>query len=159
MKTSLLLSYLAILSGSALAANVKQPDACIVAGTNQLLITGLYCGAGESVTFAGSATATTNEQCFTQSGNPVQGVPKKLTGTVDIPPTTISPEDTGCVPICILSEEAVPSLQCTGTQEARILGLSFADVTIAGSNLPKPITFRSVTKVCGAADLAKCSLT
>jgi len=158
MKISLLLSYLAILSGSALAANVKQPDACIVANTNQLLITGLYCGAGESATFSGSATVVTNEQCFTKSGNPIQGVPKKITSTVDIPPTTIEPVDTGCVQMCIFSEEAVPSLECTGTQEARIVGLSFADVTITGSNLPKAVTFRSVTRVCGDADFAKCPL-
>ena len=156
MKTFLLISHLALLVGSALAANVKQPAACIDPDTNQLIITGLYCGAGESVTFSGSATAVTDEQCFTQSGNPVQGVPKKKTSTVPIPETTINPPDTGCVPICIISEPVLPSLQCTGTQEARILDVSFTDVVISGSNLPKSITFKSVTGDCSTDVLESC---
>ncbi|KAL2871626.1 uncharacterized protein BJX67DRAFT_342727 [Aspergillus lucknowensis] len=154
MKTSPLLSYLAFISGSALAATVKQPSACVT-DTNQLLITGLYCGAGESVTFTGDATAVTNQQCFTQSGNPVQGVPKKRSESVSIGPTTIDPTDTGCVPICIESDEVVPTLQCTGTQKAQIVGsVSFTDVSITGSNLPKPITFKSVTNKCTESELA-----
>ncbi|KAJ5109559.1 hypothetical protein N7532_002204 [Penicillium argentinense] len=153
MKVSTLLSYLTS-SGLALAATVKRPSACVDADTNQLLITGQYCGAGETATFAGSATALSNQQCFTQSGNPVQGVPKKKSGMVDID-ATISPTDTGCVPICILSDAVSATLQCTGNQEARIVGpVSFVDVSITGSNLPKPITFKSVTKICTSSDLA-----
>jgi len=156
MKNCLLISHLALLIGSALAANVKQPGGCIDAANNQLLITGLYCGAGESVTFAGSATGETLEQCFTKSGNPVQGVPKKDDFPVDIDPITIDPDETGCVPFCIKSDPVFPTLECTGTQESRILDLSFLDVTITGSNLPRPITFRSVTGDCSAEVLAGC---
>lgn len=154
MKPSLLLSYLVFISGSTLAATVKRPRACVT-DANQLLITGQYCGAGETATFTGDATAVVNEQCFTKSGNPVQGVPKKKTEPVSIGPTTINPPDTGCVPICILSDEVSPTLQCTGTQEAQIVGsVIFVDVTITGSNLPKPITFSRVANSCTENELA-----
>lgn len=150
MKVPQILSYLAIFHGAVLAANLKNVVACVTE-TNALQISGSYCGAGTSVQFTGSAKVTALEQCFNKAGNPVQGVPKKTTTTIDFESLPITLQETGCTPFCFQTPPLQPSLDCGPAQQARIVGgVTYTDIVLQGTNLPKDYTIHSVSGTCSA---------
>jgi hypothetical protein len=85
-----------------------------------------------SVDFALTGTINTTSQCFTKSGNPVNGVPKS---------ETINVNATGTFPVRngqttgSLTVSPISTLQCTGNQHVVILSASF-DLTLTGDDLP-----------------------
>jgi hypothetical protein len=89
-------------------------------------------GSQESIDFTLTGTIDVTSQCFTKSGNPVNGVPKSEEITVNT---------TGNFPIRngqvtgSLSVEPLSTLTCTGSQRARITDLSF-DLFLNGAGLP-----------------------
>jgi FlaG/FlaF family flagellin (archaellin) len=102
---------------------------------NSLTVSWKAAGLGntvESVDFALTGTANVTSQCFTRSGNPVQGVPK--TETVDVNVTGTFPvrngQTTGSLTVSPLS-----TLTCTGSQQVRILDVDF-NLTLTGDELP-----------------------
>jgi hypothetical protein len=102
---------------------------------NSLTVSWKAAGLGNTVTsadFSLTGTADVTSQCFTRSGNPVQGVPKSetidvnVTGTFDVR----NGQTTGSLTVSPLS-----TLTCTGSQQVRILSVSF-DLTLTGDALP-----------------------
>jgi len=131
------LAIAAVAVPAALAASphyVKGPTVSVQG--NSLLITWKAAGLGNTTTsadFTLSGTVTTSSQCFTKSGNPVEGVPKQdtievnATGTFDVRNGQV----TGFFEISPLS-----TLTCTGKQEARVLSVSY-DLFLNGDALPE----------------------
>jgi hypothetical protein len=72
-------------------------------------------------------------QCFTKSGNPVNGVPKQETVDVDVSGTfdVRNGQVTGSLTVSPLS-----TLTCTGNQHVEILSVSF-DLFLNGNDLPE----------------------
>jgi hypothetical protein len=112
---------------------VKGPTAAVQ--DNSLVISWKAAGLGNTVTsvdFALTGTVTTTSQCFTKSGNPVNGVPKSE--TIDVNATGSFPvrngQTTGSFTISPLS-----TLDCTGNQHVVILSVAF-DLTLTGDDLP-----------------------
>jgi hypothetical protein len=102
---------------------------------NSLTVSWKAAGLGNTVTsvdFALTGTITTTSQCFTKSGNPVNGVPKS---------ETINVNATGTFPVRngqttgSLTVQPISTLQCTGNQHVVILSASF-DLTLTGDDLP-----------------------
>jgi hypothetical protein len=124
------------LAPAAVAASphyIRGPDVTI--GTNSLTVSWKAAGLGNTTTSADfnlSGTANVSSQCFTKSGNPVNGVPKQETvnvntsGTFDVRNGSV----TGSLTVSPLS-----TLTCTGSQQVRILAVSF-DLTLTGNSLP-----------------------
>jgi len=122
---------------AALAASphyVKGPTATVQ--DNSLVVSWKAAGLGNtatSVDFTLTGTVTVSSQCYTKSGNPVQGVPKQETidvnaeGTFDVR----NGQTTGSFTITPLS-----TLTCTGNQEVRILSVSY-DLFLNGDSLPE----------------------
>ncbi|MHA6513622.1 hypothetical protein [Tessaracoccus sp. Z1128] len=112
---------------------VKGPTASV--DGNSLVITFKASGLGNTVTsadFSLTGTVTVTAQCFTKSGNPVQGVPKTETNNVN---TTLTfpvrnGQVTGMFVVAPLS-----TLKCTGKQVVRILEVSY-NLVLSGDNLP-----------------------
>lgn len=105
---------------------------------NSLTVSWKAAGLGNTVTSANFAlTGTTNvtSQCFTRSGNPVQGVPKSE--TVDVNVSDDFPVRNGSV-TGSLTVSPLSTLTCTGSQQVRILDVSF-NLTLTGDDLP-PVT-------------------
>jgi hypothetical protein len=105
---------------------------------NSLVVSWKAAGLGNtttSVSFNLSGTVTTTSQCFTKSGNPVNGVPK--TETTDVNTTGTFPvrngQTTGSLTVSPLS-----TLTCTGNQHVVIQSTSF-NLTLTGDDLP-PVT-------------------
>ena len=90
-------AILAVWSSPAMAASphyITGPTATVEG--NSLVVSWKAAGLGntvDSVQFELTGTVTTSSQCFTRSGNPVQGVPKSE--TVDVNATGTSPCATG----------------------------------------------------------------
>jgi hypothetical protein len=112
---------------------VKGPDVTI--SGNSLTVSWKAAGLGNTVTsvdFALTGTANVTSQCFTKSGNPVNGVPKSE--TIDVNVTGTFPvrngQTTGALTVSPLS-----TLTCTGNQHVEILSVSF-DLTLTGDDLP-----------------------
>ena len=112
---------------------VKGPTATVEG--NSLTVSWKAAGLGNTVTsadFSLTGTANVTSQCFTKSGNPVQGVPKSE--VIDVNVTGTFPvrngQTTGSLSVSPLS-----TLKCTGNQEVRILAVSF-DLTLTGDDLP-----------------------
>jgi hypothetical protein len=112
---------------------VKGPTATV--SGNSLTVSWKAAGLGNTVTsadFSLTGTANVTSQCFTRSGNPVQGVPKSeivdvnVSGTFDVR----NGQTTGSLTVSPLS-----TLTCTGNQQVRILSVSF-DLTLTGDDLP-----------------------
>ena len=136
--------YLAIVVGvavlalapAAIAASphyIRGPDATV--SGNSLTVSWKAAGLGnttESVDFALTGTADVTSQCFTRSGNPVNGVPKSE--QVDVNVTGEFPVRNGQV-TGSLSVSPLSTLECTGNQQVRILAVSF-DLTLTGDDLP-----------------------
>jgi hypothetical protein len=113
---------------------LKGPTASV--SNNTLTVSWKAAGLGnttDSVNFTLSGSANVSSQCFTKSGNPVNGVPKSettainATGTFDVRNGQV----TGS-----LSFSPLSTLTCTGSQEARILSVSF-DLFLNGDGLPQ----------------------
>lgn len=112
---------------------VQGPTATVQG--NSLVVSWKAAGLGNTVTsvdFNLSGTVTTTSQCFTKSGNPVNGVPKSE--TTDVNTTGTFPvrngQTTGSLTVSPLS-----TLECTGNQHVVILSVSF-DLTLTGDDLP-----------------------
>jgi len=124
------------LASTAVAASphyIRGPDATV--SGNSLTVSWKAAGLGntvESVDFALTGTADVTSQCFTKSGNPVNGVPKSEQVNVNV--TDDFPVRNGSV-TGSLTVEPLSTLQCTGNQRARILAVSF-DLTLTGDDLP-----------------------
>jgi hypothetical protein len=112
---------------------VKGPTATVEG--NSLVVSWKAAGLGNTVTsanFALTGTVTTTSQCFTKSGNPVNGVPKSETNNVNATGTfpVRNGQTTGSFTISPLS-----TLKCTGNQHVVILSAAF-DLTLTGNDLP-----------------------
>jgi hypothetical protein len=130
------LTMLAVWASPAMADSphyVKGPTATVQG--NSLVVSWKAAGLGNTVTsvdFSLTGTVTTTSQCFTKSGNPVQGVPKSETTNVN---------ETGTFPVRngqttgSLTVEPLSTLDCTGNQQVRILSVDF-DLTLTGDDLP-----------------------
>lgn len=120
----------------ALAASphyVQGPTATVQG--NSLVVAWKAAGLGNTVASADfnlTGTVTATAQCFTRSGNPVQGVPKS--DTTDVNATGTFPvrngQTTGSFTIAPLS-----TLTCTGNQRVVILSVDY-DLTLTGDDLP-----------------------
>lgn len=102
---------------------------------NTLTVSWKAAGLGNTATsadFTLSGTVTVTAQCFTRSGNPVQGVPKTETNNVNTTGTfdVRNGQVTGSLSVSPLS-----TLTCTGNQQVRILSASY-DLTLNGDSLP-----------------------
>lgn len=130
------LALLLAVAGTAWADSphyVQGPDTNV--SGNTLTVSWKAAGLGNtatSVDFALTGTVTTSSQCFTKSGNPVNGVPKEETNNVNA---------TGSFPVRngqttgSLSVSGVSTLTCTGNQTVRILATTF-DLVLTGDGLP-----------------------
>jgi hypothetical protein len=130
-------AILAVWSSPAMAASphyVRGPTATVEG--NSLVVSWKAAGLGntvESVDFTLTGTVTTSSQCFTRSGNPVQGVPKSetvdvnATGTFDVR----NGQTTGSFTV-----EPLSTLTCTGNQQVVILSAAF-DLFLNGDDLPE----------------------
>jgi hypothetical protein len=138
-RVTLLVATLAILvltAQSALADSphyVKGPTATVEG--NSLVVSWKAAGLGNTVTsvdFNLTGTVTTTSQCFTKSGNPVNGVPKSETINVNATGTfpVRNGQTTGSLTISPIS-----TLTCTGNQHVVILSAAF-DLTLTGNDLP-----------------------
>jgi hypothetical protein len=124
------------LAPTAVAASphyITGPTATV--GTNSLTVSWKAAGLGnttESADFLLTGTANVSSQCFTRSGNPVNGVPKQETvnvntgGTFDVRNGSV----TGSLTVSPLS-----TLTCTGSQQVRSTVNSY-DLTLTGDALP-----------------------
>ena len=124
------------LSSPALADSphyVKGPTATV--SGDSLTVSWKAAGLGNTVTsvdFALTGTISTTSQCFTKSGNPVNGVPKSE--TIDVNATGSFPVRNGQT-TGSLTVSPISTLQCTGNQHVVILSASF-DLTLTGDDLP-----------------------
>ena len=112
---------------------VQGPTATVEG--NSLTVSWKAAGLGNTVTsvdFALTGTVTTTSQCFTKSGNPVNGVPKSETIAVNATGTfpVRNGQTTGSFTISPLT-----TLQCTGNHTVVILSAAF-DLTLTGDDLP-----------------------
>jgi hypothetical protein len=108
----------------------------VTIANNTLTVSWKAAGLGNtatSVDFALTGTVTVTAQCFTRSGNPVQGVPK--TDTNDVNATGTFAVRNGSV-TGSLSVSPLSTLTCTGSQQARILSASY-DLFLNGDSLPE----------------------
>ena len=131
------LTVLAVWASPAVADSphyVKGPTATVEG--NSLVVSWKAAGLGNTVTtvdFALTGTVTTSSQCFTKSGNPVNGVPKSETVNVNATGTfpVRNGQTTGS-----LTVEPLSTLTCTGNQQVVILSASF-DLFLNGDDLPE----------------------
>jgi hypothetical protein len=131
------------LAPAAVAASphyIRGPTATVDEENNSLVVSFKAAGLGDSdtVDFALTGTVKVESQCFTKSGNPVQGVPKKenvdvnATGSFDVRHGQV----TGEILVTPLS-----TLTCTGNHEVRILSVSDVNLILNGDELPPtPVT-------------------
>jgi hypothetical protein len=115
---------------------VQGPTATV--SGNSLVVSWKAAGLGNTVTSANfnlTGTVTTTSQCFTKSGNPVNGVPKSETINVSASGTfpVRNGQTTGSLTVSPIS-----TLTCTGNQHVVILSAHF-NLTLTGNSLP-PVT-------------------
>jgi hypothetical protein len=118
---------------------IKGPTATVQG--NSLTVSWKAAGLGNTVTsanFALTGTANVTSQCYTKSGNPVNGVPKHETVDVDVSGDfpVRNGQTTGSLTVSPLS-----TLTCTGNQHVVIQSISY-DLTLNGDDLP-PVTLTS----------------
>jgi len=127
-----LLTIIGLTATSAQAVSphyVSGPSATV--SGNSLIVSFKAAGLGSlgvtTADFTLTGTVTATAQCFTKSGNPVNGVPK--TDTTDVNATGSFPirngQTTGSFTISPLSK-----LTCTGNQVVRIISVSY-DLTLS----------------------------
>ncbi len=126
---------LVLFAGPAVADSphyVKAPSATVQG--NSLVVSWKAAGLGNQATvdFTLTGTVTATSQCFTKSGNPVNGVPKSDTTNVNTTQTfpVRNGQVTGSFTVSPLSK-----LTCTGNQHVVILSVDF-DLTLTGAGLP-----------------------
>jgi len=131
-----MLATAAVAAPAAFAAEHYNVGPTATVQGNSLTVSWKAVGLGntvETADFSLTGTINVSSQCFTRSGNPVQGVPKKETidvnasGTFDVR----NGQTTGSLTVTPLS-----TLTCTGNQQVRILSVSF-DLFLNGNNLPE----------------------
>jgi hypothetical protein len=103
---------------------------------NTLTVSWKAAGLGnttETADFTLTGTVDVTSQCFTRSGNPVNGVPKSETTSVNQSGTfdVRNGQTTGSFTVSPLS-----TLTCTGSQRVRILEVSF-NLFLNGDDLPE----------------------
>jgi hypothetical protein len=113
---------------------VKGPTATV--SGNSLTVTFKAAGLGntvETAQFSLTGTANVTSQCFTKSGNPVNGVPKRETVDVDAGGSfpVRNGQTTGTITVSPLS-----TLTCTGNQQVRILAVTYDLVLSNDVGLP-----------------------
>ena len=139
--TLIALLFAAFTATSAQAASphfVKGPSGSV--SGNTLTVTFKAAGLGnadETAEFSLTGTVTVDAQCFTKSGNPVQGVPKSDTVTVNS--TETFDVRNGSVN-GIFTISPVSPLTCTGKQMVRTTVTS-ANLTVSGEGISAPVTF------------------
>jgi hypothetical protein len=113
---------------------VRGPSATVEG--NALTVSFKAAGMGntaESADFNLAGTADVTSQCFTKSGNPINGVPKFEQVTVNA--TETFPVRNGQV-TGVFTVEPLSTLVCSSkSHEVRILDVSF-DLTLTGPGLP-----------------------
>jgi hypothetical protein len=102
---------------------------------NSLVVSWKAAGLGNTVTSANftlTGTTSVTSQCFTKSGNPVNGVPKSETNNVNASGTFLvrNGQTTGSFTISPLS-----TLTCTGNQHVVILSVHW-NLFLNGNELP-----------------------
>jgi hypothetical protein len=112
---------------------VQGPTATVQG--NSLVVSWKAAGLGNTVTSANfnlTGTVNTTSQCFTKSGNPVNGVPKSETVNVSVSGTfpVRNGQTTGSLTVSPIS-----TLTCTGNQHVVILSAHF-NLTLTGNELP-----------------------
>jgi len=120
------LATAAVAVSAALAASpkyLKGPTATV--SGNSLTVSFKATGLGNQATsadFSLQGTASVSSQCYTRSGNPVNGVPKQETVDVNAGGTFAihNGQVTGSITVSPLS-----TLTCTGSQQVVILSISY----------------------------------
>lgn len=107
----------------------------VTLGANSLTVSWKAAGLGNTATSADfnlSGSVSTTSQCYTKNGNPVNGVPKSETTSVNTSGTFAvrNGQTSGSLTVSPLS-----TLQCTGNQHVVILSASY-DLTLTGDGLP-----------------------
>ena len=139
----MLIAFVSVLAAAALAVPAAFADnphynvgPNVTVSGNTLTVSWKAVGLGNtatSVKFTLTGTINVSSQCFTKSGNPVNGVPKSE--TIDVNASGDFPvrngQTTGSLSVTPLS-----TLTCTGNQEVRILSVSF-DLFLNGNELPQ----------------------
>ena len=134
----LLAAFTATSAQAASAHFVKGPSGSV--SGNTLTVTFKAAGLGnasETATFSLTGTVTVDAQCYTRSGNPVNGVPKSDTVTVNS--TETFPVRNGSVTGTFTVSPLSP-LTCTGNQQVRTTVTS-ANLTVSGEGISAPVTF------------------
>jgi hypothetical protein len=137
--STLLIAFL-VATSSVFAANphfIGTPSASIGSNGN-LTVSFKAAGLGNVGTADFSLTADEAEafwQCFTRSGNPVQGVPKKATETDLVVTETFPVRNGQTTGSLTLLAPTAPDLQCTGNQVARLLSVTYYNVILSGQGL------------------------
>lgn len=121
---------------SALAASphyVQGPS--VSTSGNSLIVSWKAAGLGNTATvdFTLTGTVTAVAQCYTKSGNPVNGVPKSDTTNVNATGTfpVRNGQVTGSFTVSPLT-----TLTCTGSQKVVILSVTY-DLYLNGAGLPE----------------------
>ena len=135
---AILAAFTAILfaAPSALAASphyVQGPS--VSTSGNSLVVSWKAAGLGNTATvdFTLTGTITARAQCYTKSGNPVNGVPKSDTTNVNA--TGSFPVRNGQV-TGSFTVSPLTTLTCTGSQRVRILSVTY-DLFLNGAGLPE----------------------
>jgi hypothetical protein len=113
---------------------IKGPTVSV--SDNSLSVTWKAVGLGNtvnSVEFTLTGTANVSSQCYTKTGNPVNGVPKQE--TVDIDTSGNFPVRNGSVTGNI-TVSPLSTLTCTGNQHVVATLISY-DLFLNGDNLPE----------------------
>lgn len=126
-----------VMAGPAAAASphyIKGPTVSV--DSNSLTVSWKAAGLGNAITsveFTLTGTVTVTEQCYTKSGNPVNGVPK--TATLGVAASDDFPVRNGQV-TGTMSVSPLSTLDCTGSQRPRILSVDY-DLYLNGDSLPE----------------------
>jgi hypothetical protein len=134
----LLAAFTATSAQAASAHFVKGPSGSV--SGNTLTVTFKAAGLGnadETAEFSLIGTVTVDAQCYTKSGNPVQGVPKS--DTVEVNSTETFDVRNGSV-TGVFTISPLSPLTCTGKQEVRTTVTS-ADLVVSGEGISAPVTF------------------
>ena len=117
---------------------IRGPD--LTFGANSLTVSFKASGLGNTATSADfnlSGTVNLTSQCFTKSGNPVNGVPKSE--QVNVNATETFPVRNGSVTGAI-TVSPLSTLKCTGNQHVESTINSF-NLTLTGPEGLDPVTF------------------
>lgn len=134
-----IVGFSAVTAQAASAHFVKGPTGSV--SGNTLTVTFKAAGLGnaqETATFSLTGTISVTAQCFTKSGNAVNGVPKSSTTTVNA--TDTFPVRNGSV-TGSFTVTPVSTLTCTGNQHVEVLSVDSANLTVSGEGISAPVMF------------------